>query len=170
MAPSHYLNQCELIKKRFFDIHLRAVSQEVLEISILGMSLKITYLISIAMSTIPYCESNHTPWAYPTFGCFELLWGHARRVITRGGRSAVVLKQKYVTPKWNLTVNMLNCFKEYKRYFHILNCILNLAWPKQVKLTLEHQHTLPVQHNQYHAYWCSGDFRSQSISRHDTDP
>ena len=29
-----------------------------------------------------------------------------------------------------LTVNMLNCFNDYKRYINILNCILDLAWPK----------------------------------------
>ena len=32
--------------------------------------------------------------------------------------------------KWcdshNLTTDMLNCFKDYKRYIHILNCILDL--------------------------------------------
>ena len=29
-----------------------------------------------------------------------------------------------------LTLNMLNCFKDYKRYIRILNHILDLAWPK----------------------------------------
>ena len=29
-----------------------------------------------------------------------------------------------------LTLNMLNYFKDYKRYIHILNCILDSAWPK----------------------------------------
>ena len=28
------------------------------------------------------------------------------------------------------TLNMLNCFKDYKRYVHILNCFLGLASPK----------------------------------------
>ena len=38
-------------------------------------------------------------------------------------------------------------------------------------LTLEQQYMLSVLHNQYmyHAYWCSGDFRSQGISRHGID-
>ena len=30
----------------------------------------------------------------------------------------------------SLTVNMLNCFKDYKRYIYILNHILDLTWPK----------------------------------------
>ena len=30
-------------------------------------------------------------------------------------------------PQW---VNMLNCFKDYKKYIHILNHIWDLAWPK----------------------------------------
>ena len=29
-----------------------------------------------------------------------------------------------------LTLNMLNCFKDYKRYIHILNLILDLTLPK----------------------------------------
>ena len=64
--------------------------------------------------------------------------------------------------KWidTLTVNMLN----YKRHIHILNRILDLAWPKWMKLTLERQFMSSVL--QYHACWCSGDFRSQGISRH----
>ena len=33
---------------------------------------------------------------------------------------------------WNsfLTLYMLNCFKDYKRYIHILNYILDLVGPK----------------------------------------
>ena len=29
-----------------------------------------------------------------------------------------------------LTLIILNCFKDYKRYIHILNLIFDLAWPK----------------------------------------
>ena len=64
---------------------------------------------------------------------------------------------------------MLNCFKDYKRYIHILNHISNLAWPKWMKLSLEQHYMLYVLHSQYHACWCTGDFRSQCISRHDID-
>ena len=39
-----------------------------------------------------------------------------------------------------------------------------------MKLTLEQQHMLSVQQSQYLACWCSGDFRSQGIIRHDIDP
>ena len=67
------------------------------------------------------------------------------------------------------TLNMLNCFKDYKRYIHILNHISNLAWPKWMKLSLEQHYMLYVLHSQYHACWCTGNFRSQCISRHYID-
>ena len=50
-----------------------------------------------------------------------------------------------------LTLNMLNCFKDNIRYIHILNRLLDLARPKMTKLTLEPQYMLPVLHSQYHA-------------------
>ena len=31
-------------------------------------------------------------------------------------------------PYWLLTLNMLDYFKDYKRYIYILNSILDLAW------------------------------------------
>ena len=64
-----------------------------------------------------------------------------------------------------LTLNMLNCFKDYKRYIHIWNCQI---WPTSMKLTPKQQY-MSVLHSQYHACWCSGNFRSQSISRHGID-
>ena len=64
---------------------------------------------------------------------------------------------------------MLICFKDYKRYIHILNHILDLAWPKEMKVTLEQQYMLSVIHSQNHACWCFGDFRSQGINRHGID-
>ena len=64
---------------------------------------------------------------------------------------------------------MLTCFKDHKIYIHILNHILDLAWLKSMKLTLEQQYMLSVLHDQYHACWSSGDFRSQGISRHGID-
>ena len=62
------------------------------------------------------------------------------------------------------TLNMLNSFKVYKIYIHILNCILDFAWLKQTKSTLEQQYMLSVLHKQYHACRRSGDFRSQGIN------
>ena len=41
-----------------------------------------------------------------------------------------------------LSLNMLNCFRDYKRFIHVLNLISDLAWPKWVKLTLEQQHVV----------------------------
>ena len=87
------------------------------------------------------------------------------------------------------TLNMLICLNDYKRSIHNLssvpkkadkrnlslsihnlNRILGLAWPKWKKLTLEQQYMLSVLHGQYHACWCSGDLRSQCISKHGNDP
>ena len=65
---------------------------------------------------------------------------------------------------------MLSCFKDYKRYNDILNCILDLAWHKYMKLTLEQLCLLSALHSQYHACWCPGDFMNQGINRHNTDP
>ena len=39
-----------------------------------------------------------------------------------------------------------------------------------MKLKLKLQCMFSVLHSQYHACWCTGDFRSQCISRHDIDP
>ena len=39
-----------------------------------------------------------------------------------------------------------------------------------MKLSLEQQCILSVLQSQYHACWCSDDFRSQGISRHGIDP
>ena len=69
----------------------------------------------------------------------------------------------------HLTLNMLNCFKDYKRCIHILNHILDLARLKLMKLSLEQQYMLSFLHSQYHACWCTGNFRSQCISRHGVD-
>ena len=52
-APSHYLNQCWLING-FFDIHMRAISQDILMISICNISLKITFVKN-------YCGISHRP-------------------------------------------------------------------------------------------------------------
>ena len=38
-----------------------------------------------------------------------------------------------------LIFNMLNGFEGFKRYIHILNCILDLALPRFVTLTLDQQ-------------------------------
>ena len=69
-----------------------------------------------------------------------------------------------------LTFNMLNGFKDHRRYIHILNHIFNLAWPKLMKLTMKQQCIWSVLHSQYYACWCTGNFRSQCISKHGIDP
>ena len=42
-------------------------------------------------------------------------------------------------------------------------------WPKLMQLSLEQQYS-SVLHSQCHACWCSGDLRSQGISKHGIDP
>ena len=80
----------------------------------------------------------------------------------------LILWDKYLwTPNTiSLALNKLNCFIVCQRYIHILNRMLELAWPKKIKSILEQQYMFSVLYCQYHACWCSGDFRSQSISRH----
>ena len=57
----------------------------------------------------------------------------------------------------------------YIKYIHILNHIWDLAWHK-MKFALEQQYMLSVLHSQYHVCWCSGDCRSQGISKCVIDP
>ena len=57
MAPSHYLNQRWLIINGFCDIHIRAISQEILIISICKMGLKITFL-----PKTKYCRGLSPPF------------------------------------------------------------------------------------------------------------
>ena len=45
---------------------------------------------------------------------------------------------------YQLTLNMLNCLKDYKIHIHIFNGILDVARPKQMKLTLEQQYMFIV--------------------------
>ena len=68
-----------------------------------------------------------------------------------------------------LTLNMLNCFKDYKRNTYILTRIFDLACSKSVKLTLIQEYILSFLRRQKLVCWCSGDFRSQGISRHGID-
>ena len=69
-----------------------------------------------------------------------------------------------------LTLNMLNCFKDYKRYIHISYHIFEFVQQKKTNFTMEQRYKLPVLHWQYHACWCAGDFRSQGINRYSVDP
>ena len=52
----------------------------------------------------------------------------------------------------------------------ILQGVLDLTWPKYMKLILEQQCMLSALHKQYHACWCTGDFRSQGIRGHGIGP
>ena len=45
-----------------------------------------------------------------------------------------------------------------------------MTLPKWMKSSLEQQHILYVIYSQYHACWCSRDFRSQCIGRHSINP
>ena len=68
-----------------------------------------------------------------------------------------------------LTLNMLNCFKDYKRYTPISYHILDFVQHKKTKFTMEQPYMLPILFCQYHACWCPSDLRSWGISRNDID-
>ena len=68
-----------------------------------------------------------------------------------------------------LTLNMLNCFEDYKICIHISYHILDFIQQKKIKVSMEQPYVLPILYCQYHACWCTGDFRSQCISRHGID-
>ena len=64
---------------------------------------------------------------------------------------------------------MLNCFKDFKRKrcihisFHILDFV-----QQKTRFTMEQPYML-IPYCPYHSCWCSGDWRSQGISRHGID-
>ena len=69
-----------------------------------------------------------------------------------------------------LTLNMLNCFKDYEICIHISYHILDCIQQKKTKFTMEEPHMLPILYCQCHVCWCPGDFRSQGISRYGINP
>ena len=58
-----------------------------------------------------------------------------------------------------LTLDMLNCFKDYQRSIHILYHILDFIQQKKTKFPMEQPYMLPILH-----------FRSQCIIRHGIGP
>ena len=93
----------------------------------------------------------------------------------------ILLRQKWREERWSinhqfivtntvLLLYTLNCFKDYiKRYIHI-SIRFGFGLTQVDEMNSGIQYMLSVQHNLYHACWCSGDFRSQCISRHGIDP
>ena len=75
----------------------------------------------------------------------------------------------FIIQKGILNLNMLKCFKDYKRFIHISYHILVVIQQNKAKFTMEQIYTLPILRCQYHACWCPGDLRSQGISRHCID-
>ena len=65
-----------------------------------------------------------------------------------------------------LTFNVLNCFEDYKSCIHISYGMLDFIQQKKIKFTMEQLYVLPILYCQCHACWCTGEFRSQCISRH----
>ena len=63
------------------------------------------------------------------------------------------------------TVNMLNCFKDYKKCLHISYHILDFVQQKKIQFTIEQPYMLPMLYCQYHACWYRGDLRRKGISR-----
>ena len=70
---------------------------------------------------------------------------------------------------WLLTLNALNCFKDYERCIHISYHILDFVQQKKSKFTMEQPYMLHIIYCQYHACWCLCDLRSEAISRHGID-
>ena len=70
----------------------------------------------------------------------------------------------------DLTLNMLNCFKDYKRWIHISYHIMECVQQKKIRFTMLQPYKLHILYCQYHACWCTGALRSQGISRHGIDP
>ena len=68
-----------------------------------------------------------------------------------------------------LTLNVLNCFEDYKRCIHISYHILDFIQQKKIKFTMEQSYVLPILYCQCRACWCTGDFRSQCINKHGID-
>ena len=83
-------------------------------------------------------------------------------------KHTLVFPQNISACEW-LTLEMLNCFKYYKICIHILYHILDSVQQKKTKFIMELPYMLPILYCQYHACWCSGDLRSQGISRHGID-
>ena len=69
-----------------------------------------------------------------------------------------------------LTLNMLSCFEDHQICIHISYNILNFVQQKKTSFTEEEPIMLPILYWQYHASWCSDDFRSQGINENAIDP
>ena len=55
------------------------------------------------------------------------------------------------SPMWLiLTLNMLNCFKDYKRCIHISNHILDFVQQKKTGFPMQQPYILPILYSQYH--------------------
>ena len=65
-----------------------------------------------------------------------------------------------------ISLNMLNCFKDYKRYIHMSYRILDFVKLMKTKFTMEQPCMLPILYCQYHSYWCPGSLHRQVISSH----
>ena len=68
-----------------------------------------------------------------------------------------------------LALNLLNYFDIYKRCIHLLYHILDRVQQKKTKFIMEQPYMLPILFCQYQPCWCTGDLRSQVISRHGID-
>ena len=96
------------------------------------------------------------------------LWECSRIVWTISVISKCYDAAKKVKALQLVTLNMQNCFKEYKICIHILYHILDFVQQKKTKFTMEQPCMLFFLYCQYHGCWCSGYIRI-SISRHGID-
>ena len=68
-----------------------------------------------------------------------------------------------------LTFKTLKRFKDYRRCIHISYHILDCVQQKKTTFIMEQPHMWPTLYSQYHSCCCSGNLRSQGISRHGID-
>ena len=69
-----------------------------------------------------------------------------------------------------LTLNILNCFEDYKRFIHISYHILDFIQQKKTTFAMGQHYMLSILYCQYHTGWCPGDLSRQGISRQGLTP
>ena len=72
---------------------------------------------------------------------------------------------------WKIKIFLTNCKTMNNMVYELWTLSRPyIHCPFEMKLSLERQYMLSVLHSQYHACWCSGEFRSRSIIRWCIDP
>ena len=120
------------------------------------------------VSYVKLCSVQFCPHSYKTSCHVGHLSIHGTKCCNCRGK-IVAWRVIFNSDNWSLTLNMLNCFNDYKRCIHILYHILEFIQQKETKFTIEQHNMSPILYCQYHVCWCLGDLRSQCISSHGID-